>query len=108
MTVLLVLGGAARAQAPSSSAAAQGKTVCVDAEVDGARALSYDCLSRQLQPRAAAGMAASGAASEHFATQPSNRVGTFNFSAERNRFGSNWGKSATPQRPAPPVAVPPR
>lgn len=106
-TMLLVAGGAARAQAPAA-ASAVGKTVCVDAEVDGARALSYDCLSQQLQPRAAAGNAASGAASEHLAMQPSNRVGTFNLSAERNRFGSNWGKSATPQRPAPPVAVPPR
>jgi hypothetical protein len=28
------------------------------------------------------------------------KVGTFNESAERNRFGANWGKSAFPQRPA--------
>lgn len=100
------------AQASSVSSARQ--TLCVDAEVDGVRSLSYDCLSRQLKPTATPEDATAGgtgvdrkSAAEALATQPSNRVGTFNLSAERNRFGSNWGKSAQPQRPAPPVAVPP-
>ncbi|WP_345891944.1 hypothetical protein [Burkholderia sp. Ap-962] len=82
--------------------------MCVDVEVDGVRALSYDCLSRQLQSGAAPSAGASQPASEDRARQPSNRIGTFNLSAERNRFGANWGKSVTPQRPALPVAVPPR
>lgn len=99
---------AGRATAASGAAASGTKGVCVDAEVNGQRALSYDCLSRQLGPRAAAPEGASQSSSEGLAKQPSNRVGTFNLSTERNRFGSNWGKSATPQRPAPPVAVPPR
>lgn len=98
--------------AASSAAAAQAgsaaKPVCVDAEVDGQRALSYDCLSTQLKPKTEPQSSASQTAAESRAKAPSNRVGTFNASAERNRFGNNWGKSVTPQRPAPPVAVPPR
>jgi hypothetical protein len=88
--------------------ASAGKSVCVDAEVNGQRALSYDCLSTQLQPKPATSSGASQTPSEAAAQQPSNRVGTFNLSTEQNRFGSNWGKSATPQRPAPPVSVPPK
>jgi hypothetical protein len=33
-------------------------------------------------------------------------VGTFNYSAESIRFGSNWGKSVEPQRPPPVPVVP--
>ncbi|MCX4161687.1 MULTISPECIES: hypothetical protein [Paraburkholderia] len=94
--------------APNASSGT--KPVCIDAEVDGQRALSYGCLSAQLAPKAApaaTGVAASQSAAEALANGPSNRVGTFNLSAERNRFGSNWGKSVTPQRPPPSVAVPP-
>ncbi len=98
-------GGGAAAAEPGSA----GKPVCVDAEVDGKRALSYDCLSRQLKP---ASDAQPGGApqtdAERLSKQPSNRLGTFNLSTERNRFGSNWGRSATPQRPDAPVAVPPK
>jgi hypothetical protein len=61
-----------------------------------------------LQPKAAAANGASPSAAEAAANQPSNRVGTFNLSTEQNLFGSNWDKSATPQRPALPVAVPPK
>ncbi|WP_323120591.1 hypothetical protein [Burkholderia alba] len=91
--------GAAHAQ---GGAPPPAKPVCVETEVDGVRTLSYDCLSGQLAPKVEPGAAASQTAAEALAKQPSNRLGTFNFSAERNRFGSNWGKSATPQRPAPP------
>ena len=95
----------------AASAAASKKSVCVDAQVQGQRALSYDCLSEQLKPTPAAPSGPSGAsqsAAEALAKSPSNRLGTFNLSTERNRFGSNWGKSATPQRPAPSVVVPPK
>jgi hypothetical protein len=74
----------------------------VDAEVDGVRALSYDCLSAQLAPSPVAGDSHTAPnAAEALATAPSNRVGTFNYSAESNRFGANWGRSVTPQRPPP-------
>ncbi|PQV46082.1 hypothetical protein [Paraburkholderia sp. BL21I4N1] len=92
----------------SGAAASATKPVCVDAEVDGQRALSYDCLSSQLKPKPAVQAAASRTAAEAAANAPSNRVGTFNLSTERNRFGANWGNSVTPQRPAAPVAVPPK
>lgn len=108
------LVGASYAQGSNATApgvaapnASGTKPVCIDAEVDGQRALSYGCLSAQLAPKAIPGEAASQTAAEALANGPSNRVGTFNLSAERNRFGSNWGKSVTPQRPPPSVAVPP-
>ncbi|QVN21387.1 hypothetical protein [Burkholderia pyrrocinia] len=98
-------GAAIPAPASPGSAA---KPVCVDAEVDGKRALSYDCLSQQLKPKADPQTGASQTDSERLSKQPSNRLGTFNLSTERNRFGSNWGRSVTPQRPDAPVAVPPK
>ncbi|WP_041493521.1 hypothetical protein [Burkholderia lata] len=98
---------AASAAAPASPGSA-AKPVCVDAEVDGKRALSYDCLSQQLKPKADPQAGASQTDSERLSKQPSNRLGTFNLSTERNRFGSNWGRSTTPQRPDVPVAVPPK
>ncbi|MGH8780537.1 hypothetical protein [Paraburkholderia sp.] len=102
------------ASAQHASAPSAKPPVCVDVEVDGEHTLSYDCLSRQLSPTASPDSTVPGgtsvdkkSAAEALATQPSNRVGTFNLSTERNRFGSNWGKSVQPQRPAPPVPVPP-
>ena len=99
---------AQRAVGPPEGAAtaAPSKRVCVDAEVDGVRALSYDCLSQQLAPASVAGGASAANPTQALATGPSNRTGTFNYSAESIRFGSNWGKSVTPQRPQPPQAVP--
>ncbi len=103
----------ASANASASGAAAKtseaNKRVCVNAEIDGVRALSYDCLSQQLAPTPTIGEPGSPAnPAEALATASSNRSGTFNESAEHNRFGSNWGKSVTPQRPPPIVAVPVR
>ncbi|RKP57832.1 hypothetical protein [Pararobbsia silviterrae] len=83
------------------------KRVCVSAEVNGEIALSYDCLTQRLAPVRAASGDTPGTA-EELATAPSNRVGTFSYSAESIRFGSAWGKSVEPQRPAPLVVVPPR
>lgn len=109
--VCLLLAAGAHAQGGRAAAAEPGsaaKPVCVDAEVDGKRALSYDCLSEQLKPKAEPQAGASQTDSERLSKQPSNRLGTFNLSTERNRFGANWGKSVTPQRPNAPVAVPPK
>ncbi|AZQ56589.1 hypothetical protein D5R55_35160 [Burkholderia cenocepacia] len=113
--LLLVVGAHAQGSRAGASVPAPAgpgsaaQPVCVDAEVDGKRALSYDCLSEQLKPKAepqAGG--ASQTDSERLSKQPSNRLGTFNLSTERNRFGSNWGRSVTPQRPDAPIAVPPK
>ncbi len=97
------------AQATPASAPADppSKKVCVNAEVNGEVALSYDCLSRQLAPTPpAAADGSAGNVAEGLATGASNKVGTFNYSAESVRFGSNWGKSVEPQRPAPVPVVP--
>ncbi|WP_434115673.1 hypothetical protein [Paraburkholderia caffeinilytica] len=102
----LSLAGIAWAQATAPAPAS--KPVCVDAEVDGVRTLSYGCLNRQLAPTPIAGGAASQTAAEALAKRPSNQVGTFNLSGEQNRFGANWGKSVTPQRPPALQVVPPR
>jgi hypothetical protein len=93
------------ASSTQSAAPDDGKRVCVNAEMNGVQALSYDCLSQQLAPTPSA--AASGVnAAEALAKSPSNQVGTFNYSAESIRFGNAWGKSATPQRPAAPAPAP--
>jgi hypothetical protein len=93
----------------ASNTSEANKRVCVNAEIDGVRALSYDCLSQQLAPTPTIGETGSPAnPAEALATASSNRSGTFNESAEQNRFGSNWGKSVIPQRPPPLVAVPVR
>ncbi|WP_233839107.1 hypothetical protein [Paraburkholderia sp. ZP32-5] len=101
----------AAASAPeAASTGAPSKRVCVNVEVNGQTALSYDCLSQQLAPTTipASGDADAGNIAKSLATAPSNRVGTFNYSAESIRFGSNWGKSVIPQRPSPVPVVPPR
>ncbi|RAS38953.1 hypothetical protein [Paraburkholderia bryophila] len=114
VALVSVSAGAVRAQGSAPRASDSGapalaaKPVCVDAEVDGQRALSYDCLSSQLKPKPTVQAGASQTAAQAAANAPSNRLGTFNLSTERNRFGSNWGNSVTPQRPAAPVAVPPK
>src|SRR4051812_18936122 len=69
--------GSARAAAPKS-----GKRVCVNAELNGAQALSYDCLSQQLAPTPTATAGSVGNPAEAQVKAPSNQVGTFNYSAE--------------------------
>lgn len=108
LLLLAVLFGRTAAQAQGTTvdggtaSSQESRPVCVDAEIDGARTLSYDCLSRQLAPKTLAGNpGAASSAAEALATGPSNRVGTFNESAESIRFGSSWGKSVFPQRPPP-------
>src|SRR5579863_4093577 len=75
-----LLPGFTFAQTPpaSPSAGQASKRVCVDVEVDGERALSYDCLSQQLAPATppAAAAAASQSAAQALANGPSNRAGT--------------------------------
>ncbi|SAI65578.1 Uncharacterised protein [Bordetella ansorpii] len=98
----LALPSAVLAQAPavpSDSRAAPAS--CVDVEVNGYRAPSYDCLSQQMAPRARAPHENPALASEGVARMPSNQLGLFNRAATSNRMGSNFGNSAFPQRPAP-------
>ena len=72
-------GGRAAASAAAPAPASPGsatKPVCVDAEVDGKRALSYDCLSQQLKPKADPQAGASQTDAERLsaAVEPSRHV----------------------------------
>jgi hypothetical protein len=91
----------------TAPAATPPKKACVDTAASGAPALSYDCLSQQLAPTPTTPADGSaGNVAEGLATGASNKVGTFNYSAESIRYGSNWGKSVLPQRPPPMVPTP--
>ena len=77
---------------------------CVDVQVGQARALAYDCLSRQLQNSNANKAAELNRQAQQFdvTRQPPNRLGVFNQSATSVRMGNTFGTSAQPQRPATP------
>lgn len=87
------------ADAGSPALPADPPGACVDVEVGGYRALSYDCLSQQMTPPENKAPGNPALASEEIAKQSSNRLGMFNRSAFSNRMGSNAGNSAFPQRP---------
>lgn len=98
----LALPSVALAQTPAIPWGSRAEPAsCVEVEVNGYRAPSYDCLSQQMAPRARAPHEAPGLASEGVARTPSNQLGLFNRAATSNRMGSNFGNSAFPQRPAP-------
>ena len=82
---------------------------CVQVEVDGERAPSYDCLTEKLKP-ARGGPAAKGEtamSSESTVQRPSNQLGLYNHAATSHRMGNTFGTSVYPQRPAPaPPAAP--
>ena len=76
---------------------------CVDVKLG--KAQSYDCLNQQLSQMAHQAQRQSSQDAPYSASSPGNVTGQFNESATRNRLGTNFGKSVTPQRPA--VTVPP-
>ena len=75
---------------------------CVDVKVGTAQ--SYECLNERLAAMARQPHAVVPGA-PYSANSPSNVTGQFNESATRNRLGGNFGRSVTPERPAP--ATPP-
>jgi hypothetical protein len=97
---LLLLPGAC----PASSAWAedlQSDHYCVDVEVDGERRPPLECLNRQLLQTAHAASPADSAfgVDAVLGHGEPNKVGTFSYTGESIRMGSNFGKSAFPQRP---------
>jgi hypothetical protein len=92
--VLCLMTGHAEAQS----------SACVDAKVGTAS--SYNCLNRELQKQVVI-QHQGGADVSIDATSPAPAVGTFNQTAVREHLGSNFGKSAVPQRPSAPVFAPP-
>lgn len=83
-------------------AQAGGQTVpaCVDVRVGSAE--SYNCLNRELQKQVVQQHQGSTDVLPG-ATSPAPQVGTFNQAAVAEHLGSNFGTSAIPQRPPPPV-----
>lgn len=72
---------------------------CVDVEVNGYRALSYECLSAQIAPSPQRPVDNPALASKGTLSLPGNQLGLFNRSATSNRMGNTLGTSAYPQRP---------
>ena len=93
----------ARAAAPPVPPGRQ--ETCVDVQVGSAQ--SYDCLNQRLQGAArTAPRFSSDTNAPYGAGSPGNVTGQFNEGATRNRLGSNFGKSVTPERPVRSYAPP--
>ncbi|WP_426073986.1 hypothetical protein [Janthinobacterium sp. DSP2-3-3] len=84
---------------------------CVEVEVQGKRAQSQSisCLNEKLLPSSNTvnrpPPTLSGA--EATVQRPSNQLGLYNRAALEHRMGNAFGKSVTPQRPAPPPPASP-
>ncbi|WP_313624331.1 hypothetical protein [Achromobacter sp.] len=105
---------AALAAAPTSAAEAEPVTppaatarqpsapdgACIETEVNGYRALSYDCLNQKMAPTAAPRPPAV-LESEAITQGPPNQMGLTTPATTSNRMGNTFGTSAYPQRPAP-------
>jgi hypothetical protein len=76
---------------------------CVDVKVGTAQ--SYSCLNQRLGAVARQAHEGTQTDAPYSATSPSNVTGQFNEDATRERLGTSFGHSVTPQRP--PVANPP-
>jgi hypothetical protein len=94
----LVAATAVFAGMPAASAQTSGGAPCADVEIGTAR--SYACLNQQLG-RTAETAHTPSVSSVPTATDPANRTGSFSEAGTRERLGSNFGKSAIPQRPLP-------
>ncbi|MFF7399864.1 hypothetical protein ACFZAI_25670 [Achromobacter sp. NPDC008082] len=90
--------GASGARSAPAPAAAGG--ACIDTEVNGYRALSYDCLNQKMAPSAPVRPAPS-LESEAITQRPPNQMGLPTPATIGNRMGNTFGTSAYPQRPQP-------
>lgn len=90
--------GASGARGAPAPAAAGG--ACIETEVNGYRALSYDCLNQKMAPAAPVRPAPS-LESEAVTQRPPNQMGLPTPATIGNRMGNTFGTSAYPQRPQP-------
>ena len=82
----------------TAAQAQPAKQTCVDVQVGTAQ--SYDCINQQLkQATHQAQRFSSDTNAPYNANSPGNVTGQFNEDATRNRLGTNFGHSVTPQRP---------
>lgn len=89
---------------PAASTATPPKPApraCIDTEVNGYHALSYDCLNQKMAPDAAPRPPPTPA-SEAITQKPPNQMGLPTPATIGNRMGNTFGTSAYPQRPTPP------
>lgn len=102
--VVSTLAATCAAAGTAATAGEDRDASCVEVEVNGYRTLSIECLNRQLMvdPAKTSRRDTPPLASEAVARMPSNRLGLFNRAATQVRMGRNFGRSAFPQRPAPP------
>ncbi|AZS80832.1 hypothetical protein ELS24_21720 [Achromobacter spanius] len=88
----------APAAKPSAKPAGAADGACIDTEVNGYRALSYDCLNQKMAPAATA-RPAPQLESEAVTQRPPNQMGLPTPATIGNRMGNTFGTSAYPQRP---------
>jgi hypothetical protein len=88
----------APAAKPSAKPAGTSDGACIDTEVNGYRALSYDCLNQKMAP-AATPRPAPQLESEAITQRPPNQMGLPTPATIGNRMGNTFGTSAYPQRP---------
>ncbi|MDC3929300.1 hypothetical protein [Pseudomonas aeruginosa] len=74
---------------------------CINTEVNGYQALSYECLSRQMADPDSAARARREQELDSAAIvrRPPNQLGLYNQSATRIRLGTSFGNSVEAQRP---------
>lgn len=105
MSVRITLAGLVFALAPLLAVAEEGtpQGSCISAEVNGYKALSYDCLTQRLtNPQGAEAARRNQAAMQvPIERRPANQLGLATPAATGVRMGSNFGQSVLPQRPAP-------
>lgn len=87
------------AQSALPPASARSGGACIETEVNGYRALSYDCLNRKMAPDTSANRPSPGLASEAITQRPPNQMGLPTPATIGNRMGNTFGTSAYPQRP---------
>lgn len=85
---------------PSPTGRSAPAGACIDTEVNGYRALSYDCLNQKMAPDAAP-KPAPALGSEAITQRPPNQMGLPTPATIGNRMGNTFGTSAYPQRPTP-------
>ena len=79
---------------------------CVDVQVGNERVPDYDCINRQFRLQADHAHTAPPAVAPIDTHSSSTAVGVANQAAAEQMMGNAFGKSAQPQRPAPPAFVP--
>lgn len=95
--------------APNDGGGNDDAPPCITVEVNGQRALPYECLQEKMAPSHAGEQARNRPHlnAESVIHQSPNRTGQFSRSTLRNRMGNTLGQGVRPQRPPRREARPP-